>query len=124
MSSLAFYAAMGVVIGGRLGYVLFYSWSYFIAHPLYLFQVWKGGMSSHGGIAGLVVAMLLYARQHRHDTLCLLDVAAATGPIGIALGRIVAVACPNQVMRSPDAGGEANAAAASGMVIAPSPPSR
>ncbi len=82
------YAAMGVIIGGRLGYCLFYDAPDVIHHPLEVFALWHGGMASHGGIAGLIIALWVFARRRGISALPLLDVAAATGPLGIALGRI------------------------------------
>lgn len=79
---------MGVIIGGRLGHCLFYNLHEVIHHPLEVFALWDGGMASHGGIAGLIFAILLFARRRGVSTLVLLDAAAATGPLGIALGRI------------------------------------
>jgi phosphatidylglycerol:prolipoprotein diacylglycerol transferase len=81
------YLAFGVVIGGRLGYCILYNASYCFHHPLEIFEVWHGGMASHGGIAGMVIAACLYAREQHLRALPLVDAAAATGPIGIFLGR-------------------------------------
>jgi phosphatidylglycerol---prolipoprotein diacylglyceryl transferase len=81
-------AALGVIIGGRLGYCLFYNLHEVMHRPLEVFAVWHGGMASHGGIAGLIIAIWLFARQRGVSPLPLLDAAAATGPVGIALGRI------------------------------------
>ncbi|MFT4111283.1 prolipoprotein diacylglyceryl transferase [Silvibacterium sp.] len=88
VSTLLVYAAAGVVVGGRLGYCLFYNLDAVIAQPLEIFAIWHGGMSSHGGILGLVLAIYLYARVQHADCWLLLDAAAAVGPLGIALGRI------------------------------------
>lgn len=82
------YAAAGVMIGGRLGYCLLYDRAYVLHHPLEIFQVWHGGMASHGGIAGLILALFLFARRRHLTLLPLLDAAAATGPLGIVFGRI------------------------------------
>lgn len=87
-TAFIFYAAMGVMIGGRLGYCLFYNLREVIHHPLEIFALWDGGMASHGGIAGLILAIWLFARRRGVSTLVLLDGAAAAGPLGIALGRI------------------------------------
>ena len=88
VTTFIIYAAMGVMIGGRLGYCLFYNLHEVIHHPLEIFALWDGGMASHGGIAGLILAIWLFARRRGVSTLMLLDAAAATGPLGIALGRL------------------------------------
>ncbi len=78
----------GVIIGGRLGYVLFYNLSYFISHPLEILAVWHGGMSFHGGLLGVIVATLLFARRHRINALSILDLMAVVAPLGLFFGRI------------------------------------
>ena len=65
LSDLIFYGAIGVILGGRFGYVFFYSFDQFLANPLWLFQVWKGGMSFHGGFLGVLAAMVLFARRYK-----------------------------------------------------------
>ena len=82
------WCALGIVIGGRLGYVLFYGLSYFAANPLEIFTLWRGGMSFHGGFLGTVVALLLFARARGIPMLSMLDIAAVVTPIGLFLGRI------------------------------------
>jgi phosphatidylglycerol:prolipoprotein diacylglycerol transferase len=79
---------LGIILGGRLGYVLFYNPAHFAANPLEIFQVWTGGMSFHGGFAGCVIAVLLFARSAKIPILSLGDLTCAAGPIGIFLGRI------------------------------------
>jgi phosphatidylglycerol:prolipoprotein diacylglycerol transferase len=86
--ALVGYAATGVLAGGRLGYSIFYNAQEEIHHPLEIFAVWHGGMASHGGILGLVIALCVFALRHRIDPLQLMDAAAAVGPLGIFLGRI------------------------------------
>ena len=86
--ALITYATTGVLVGGRLGYCLFYNLREVTHHPLEVFAVWQGGMASHGGIFGLVVAIWLFAYRHHVAPLRLLDAAAAVGPLGIAFGRI------------------------------------
>jgi phosphatidylglycerol:prolipoprotein diacylglycerol transferase len=76
------------MIGGRLGYCFLYTGPYVLHHPLEVFELWHGGMASHGGIAGLILAVWLFARRRNVSVLALLDAAAATGPLGIAFGRI------------------------------------
>ena len=85
----------GVIIGGRLGYVLFYNLSYFIVHPLEIFALWHGGMSFHGGLVGVIVAVILYVRTQKlsdksiaTNSLRLLDLMAVVAPIGLFFGRI------------------------------------
>jgi phosphatidylglycerol:prolipoprotein diacylglycerol transferase len=85
---LLFYGVLGVVIGGRLGYVLFYKPGYYAGHPLEAFAVWKGGMAFHGGLLGVVAAIALFARFNHLPWLSLGDLVAATVPIGLFFGRI------------------------------------
>src|SRR5258705_1113559 len=82
------WVTLGIILGGRLGYVLFYNPSYFVAHPLESLQLWKGGMSFHGGFLGCVLAVVLFARHRGISILSLRDLTCAAGPIGIFLGRI------------------------------------
>ena len=79
---------LGIILGGRIGYVLFYNLPFFLAHPLEMVQVWKGGMSFHGGFIGCVVAVLLFAWRRGIPMLSLGDVTCAVGPIGLFLGRL------------------------------------
>jgi phosphatidylglycerol:prolipoprotein diacylglycerol transferase len=82
------WVTLGIILGGRLGFVLFYNPGYFAAHPLEILQIWKGGMSFHGGFLGCVLAVILFARHRGIPILSLGDVTCAAGPIGIFLGRI------------------------------------
>jgi phosphatidylglycerol:prolipoprotein diacylglycerol transferase len=82
------WVTLGIILGGRIGYVLFYNLPYFAAHPLEAFEVWKGGMSFHGGFTGCVLAVLLFGRNRGIPVLSLGDITCAVGPIGIFLGRI------------------------------------
>jgi phosphatidylglycerol:prolipoprotein diacylglycerol transferase len=82
------WATVGVILGGRLGYVFFYQPAYFLAHPLEIPQMWNGGMSFHGGLVGVITAMILFARRRGIALFALADVIAATAPIGLLLGRI------------------------------------
>jgi phosphatidylglycerol:prolipoprotein diacylglycerol transferase len=82
------WATLAVVIGGRLGYVLFYRPDHFLFHPLEIFEVWQGGMSYHGGMIGVLLAIFLYARRHAIPGLALGDLVAAAAPIGLFFGRI------------------------------------
>jgi phosphatidylglycerol:prolipoprotein diacylglycerol transferase len=82
------WVTLGIILGGRIGYVLIYNPAYFIAHPLESLQLWKGGMSFHGGFLGCVVAGVLFARHRGLSILSLGDITCAAGTIGIFLGRI------------------------------------
>jgi phosphatidylglycerol:prolipoprotein diacylglycerol transferase len=88
LSDIIFYAALGVIIGGRLGYMLFYATSDLFAHPLLLFQTWKGGMSFHGGFLGVVIALWFYSRHINKSLIDITDFIAPVVPIGLAAGRI------------------------------------
>jgi phosphatidylglycerol:prolipoprotein diacylglycerol transferase len=82
------WVTLGIILGGRIGYVLFYNPGYFIEHPAEALQLWKGGMSFHGGFTGCVVAVVLFARRRGIPILSLGDVTCAVAPIGLFLGRI------------------------------------
>jgi phosphatidylglycerol:prolipoprotein diacylglycerol transferase len=82
------YAAMGVILGGRIGYVTFYNPGFYLAHPAEILALWKGGMSFHGGLAGTLLAIFLVAKRKGIPVLSLADVSAAAVPIGLFLGRI------------------------------------
>ena len=88
VSDLIFMGALGVVLGGRIGYVLFYNFSAFLQDPLLLFTVWKGGMSFHGGFIGVILAVILFARKHKKHTWDILDFGSPIVPIGLGAGRI------------------------------------
>jgi len=82
------WVTLGIILGGRIGYVLFYNLPVFAAHPLQIFELWTGGMSFHGGFTGCVIAVILFARSRNIPVLSLGDVTCAVGPIGLFLGRI------------------------------------
>lgn len=82
------YLLIGVIVGGRLGYVLFYDAAAFVENPLILFQVWKGGMASHGGILGVAVALALYARNKQIAFFRLSDMVMSAAPLGLFFGRL------------------------------------
>jgi phosphatidylglycerol---prolipoprotein diacylglyceryl transferase len=82
------WVTLGIILGGRTGYVLFYNLPYFAAHPLEIFELWHGGMSFHGGFTGCVLAVVLFAKSRGISILSLGDVTCAVGPIGLFLGRI------------------------------------
>ncbi|MHB1291006.1 MAG: prolipoprotein diacylglyceryl transferase [Sulfuricella sp.] len=88
LDDLLFYGVLGVVLGGRLGYVLFYQPAHFLAHPLEIFSVWQGGMAFHGGFLGVLVAMGLFAHKTRKSWLAVTDFIAPLVPLGLAAGRI------------------------------------
>ncbi|MDE3060834.1 MAG: prolipoprotein diacylglyceryl transferase [Pseudomonadota bacterium] len=82
------WAVIGVVGGGRLGYVLFYKPDYYFTHPLDIFKVWEGGMSFHGGLIGVILAFFLFARKYGVPFWPLIDVIACATPIGLFFGRL------------------------------------
>ena len=82
------WVTLGIILGGRIGYVLFYNLPHFAAHPLEILQLWNGGMSFHGGFPGCVLAVVLFARKRGIPILSLGDITCAVGPIGLFLGRI------------------------------------
>ena len=88
VEDLIFYGELGVVFGGRFGYVFFYQFPRFLQEPLWLFKVWEGGMSFHGGLLGVIVALAVFARRNRVNVLELGDFIAPLAPIGLFLGRI------------------------------------
>jgi phosphatidylglycerol:prolipoprotein diacylglycerol transferase len=88
LDDLLFLAVLGVVLGGRLGYILFYKPGYYASHPLEVFAIWQGGMSFHGGLLGVMTAMAYAAWRHRIDYLRLMDYVAPLCPIGFAAGRL------------------------------------
>jgi len=88
VDDLIFYCALGVVLGGRFGYIFFYNFDTFLQDPLMILRVWEGGMSFHGGILGVAAAMYLFARQTGHAFLEVADRVAVVTPIGLGAGRI------------------------------------
>jgi phosphatidylglycerol:prolipoprotein diacylglycerol transferase len=85
---LFFFSVLGVVLGGRLGYVLFYKPGYYVSHPLEILAVWQGGMAFHGGFLGVLVAMVYIARKYRIHWLAIMDFIAPLVPPALAAGRI------------------------------------
>ncbi len=85
---LLFWGALGVVLGGRLGYVIFYQPGYFLAHPLEIFALWQGGMSFHGGLLGVLAAVALYCALRGKQFLRVMDFVAPLVPLGLAAGRL------------------------------------
>lgn len=88
IDDLVVYIAVGIIGGGRLGYILFYNLAFYLAHPLDMLFVWNGGMSFHGGLIGAALAMVVFARRQRVALDSVTDVVAAVVPIGLFLGRI------------------------------------
>ncbi len=88
LSDLIFYLALGIILGGRLGYVLFYNFSYYAEHPLKVFAIWQGGMSFHGGLIGTVLAGVYFAKKKKIGFFRLADLCAPLAPIGLGLGRL------------------------------------
>ena len=88
VDDLVFYVALGVIIGGRVGYMLFYNFGALLENPLSLFAIWQGGMSFHGGLVGVLVAMWLFARRIGQPFFAVTDFLAPWVPIGLGLGRI------------------------------------
>ncbi len=88
IGDLVFYVAVGVLLGGRLGYVLFYNLPHYLEHPLEIFYLWQGGMSFHGGLIGVAVALWLYARHTARSWLAVTDFLAPLAPLGLGPGRI------------------------------------
>ena len=88
LDDLLFYGMLGVILGGRLGQVLFYEPTYFLSHPLEILAVWKGGMSFHGGFLGVLFAMALWTRKHQFAWFDIMDFVAPLVPLGLAAGRV------------------------------------
>lgn len=88
VSDLIFYGALGAVLGGRLGYILFYDFANYLEHPLNVFKVWEGGMAFHGGLLGVLVAMWLFSRKLKLGFFNITDFLAPLVPIGLGAGRI------------------------------------
>ena len=82
------YLIIGIIIGGRLGYVLFYNFSYYINNILDIFKIWQGGMSFHGGLLGIIVASILFAKKNNQDLFVYTDLVSLVAPIGIFFGRL------------------------------------
>jgi phosphatidylglycerol:prolipoprotein diacylglycerol transferase len=88
IDDMLFYGVLGVILGGRLGYVLFYKPIHYLVHPLEILQVWQGGMSFHGGFLGVLIALWFYARKRRRHWLDVTDFVAPLCPLGLAAGRL------------------------------------
>ena len=88
VEDLVFWIILGIILGGRLGFVLFYQPGYFFSDPTRILQVWQGGMAFHGGFLGVVIAVTLFARRHKAPLLSVADLLAVATPMGILLGRL------------------------------------
>ncbi|MFM4707877.1 prolipoprotein diacylglyceryl transferase [Aeromonas caviae] len=88
VSDLLFYGFLGVILGGRIGYVLFYNFDLFLADPTYLFKIWTGGMSFHGGLIGVITAMIWFAHKTQRHFFIVADFVAPLIPFGLGVGRI------------------------------------
>lgn len=88
VSDLVFFGSVGVILGGRIGYVLLYNFSELLADPMYLFRVWEGGMSFHGGFIGVLLAMWYFARKYKTTPFTVLDFIAPCVPTGLLFGRM------------------------------------
>lgn len=88
IDDLIVYAALGIIIGGRLGHVLIYDPAFYLTHPLEILQTWKGGMAFHGGLIGALIGMALFARKYSVPFRTVSDLCAAVSPIGIFFGRL------------------------------------
>ncbi len=88
LSDLLFYIAMGVILGGRLGYVVFYGFDRLLDDPLWALRVWEGGMSFHGGLLGVLIAVALFCRQYQKPWFNMMDFVAPLVPTGLLFGRI------------------------------------
>ncbi len=88
LEDLTFTIILGIILGGRIGYTLFYNFAYYSVNPIEIFFIWQGGMSFHGGLIGFTLAVLFYAKKHQQDFLRYMDVLACSVPLGLFLGRI------------------------------------
>jgi phosphatidylglycerol:prolipoprotein diacylglycerol transferase len=88
VDDMILYGVLGVILGGRLGYVLFYKFDYYMAHPLEIFQVWMGGMSFHGGFIGVMIAVAVFCRIRKLRWISTMDFIAPMAPLGLMAGRI------------------------------------
>ncbi|MDA7814081.1 prolipoprotein diacylglyceryl transferase [Candidatus Pelagibacter sp.] len=82
------YLVIGIIIGGRLGYIIFYNFNYYINNLFDIFKVWEGGMSFHGGLIGIIVASILFSKKNSQDSFLYMDLVSLVAPIGIFFGRL------------------------------------
>ena len=83
-----FYLIIGIILGGRLGYVIIYNLSYYFSHPFEIFMIWQGGMSFHGAVIGIIITTYIFSVKNKINTFYFLDLVSLSAPIGIFLGRI------------------------------------
>ncbi len=102
IDDLVVYAALGVILGGRLGHVLIYDPGFYLAHPEEILQTWKGGMAFHGGLIGALLGLLLFARREKLPALTVVDLGAAVAPVGLFFGRIANFIRPEMWGRETD----------------------
>ncbi len=88
LDDLMFWCTIGIILGGRLGQVLLWEPGYYLAHPLDILKIWQGGMAFHGGLIGVILAIVLYARSQKLSPFAFGDIIAASTPIGLFLGRV------------------------------------
>ena len=79
---------LGIILGGRLGYILFYNFDYYINNPTDIFKIWQGGMSFHGGLIGVIIASIWFSKKNNQNAFCYLDIVSLVAPIGIFFGRL------------------------------------
>ena len=82
------YLIIGIIIGGRFGYVVFYNFTYYINNILDIFKIWEGGMSFHGGLIGVIISSIIFAKKHKQDPFLYMDLVSLVAPIGIFFGRL------------------------------------
>ena len=82
------YTIISIIVGGRLGYVLFYNFNYYLSNPIEIFFIWNGGMSFHGGLLGIIIGTIIFSKKKDCDKLVLLDVVSCVAPVGIFFGRL------------------------------------
>ena len=82
------YLIIGIIIGGRFGYVVFYNFNYYINNILDIFKIWEGGMSFHGGLIGVIISSIIFAKKHKQDPFLFMDLVSLVAPIGIFFGRL------------------------------------
>ncbi len=88
IDSFLIWAIIGVILGGRIGYVLFYQFEFFLKDPFFILEIWNGGMSFHGGLIGIIVSTYFFCKKNNHDFYYLSDLISISAPIGLFLGRI------------------------------------
>lgn len=88
VNDLFLFLVIGLIIGARLGYVIFYNLPFYLAHPLKLFAVWEGGMSFHGGLIGIILCALIFSKKRKVNFWLMADLISVTAPIGLGLGRL------------------------------------